>query len=59
MAARPRGAPPQLAARLVAVSGPRFNLPSGSRLVFTLAAPITIAGPDSTPAPNRPGGVPK
>jgi hypothetical protein len=42
MAARPRGAPPQLAARLVAVSGPRFNLPSGSRVVFTLSAPIAI-----------------
>jgi len=42
MAARPRGAPPQLAARLVAVSGPRFNLPSGSRVMFTLSAPIAI-----------------
>jgi hypothetical protein len=41
---------------LVVASGPRMNLPSGTRLTFTVAAPITIEGPDST-APNRPRGV--
>jgi len=30
-----------LAARLVVVSGPRMNLPAGTRVTFTLAAPIT------------------
>jgi hypothetical protein len=33
-----------LAARLVVVSSPRMNLPSGARLTFTLAAPVTIDG---------------
>jgi hypothetical protein len=58
-AASPRGAAVQqaLAGRLVVLSGPRMNLPSGTRLTFTLAAPITIEGPDSTAAPNRPRGV--
>jgi hypothetical protein len=53
MAARPRGAPPQLAARLVAVSGPRLNLPSGSRIVFTLLAPVAIDGTAPVAAPRR------
>lgn len=58
-AASPRGAAVQqaLAGRLVVLSGPRMNLPSGTRLTFTLAAPITIEGPDSAVAPKRPRGV--
>jgi hypothetical protein len=45
-AANPRAAAmtQALAARLVVVSGPRMNLPSGARLTFTLAAPVTIDG---------------
>ena len=48
--ANPRGAAMQkaLAARLVVVSGARLNLPSGTRLAFTLAAPLTIEGPGLT-----------
>jgi len=53
--ARPRGVATQraLAARLVVVSGPGMNLPSGTRLTFTLAAPITTIGGGGTPAPRR------
>jgi hypothetical protein len=44
LAASPGSAAAQqgLATRLVVASGPRVNLPSGARLMFTLAAPITI-----------------
>jgi hypothetical protein len=55
-AASPRGAGLQqsLAARLVVVSGSGFNLPSGSRLQFTLSAPITIDGVAPGAVPIRP-----
>jgi len=58
-AASPRGAAVQqaLAGRLVVVSGPRMNLPSGTRLTFTLAAPVAIDGAGPTAAPLRPPGV--
>ena len=57
--ARPRGVATQqaLAARLVVVRGPHLNLPSGTRLVFTLAAPVTTADGGGTPAPTRRLGV--
>ncbi|HEY7189375.1 MAG TPA: hypothetical protein VH436_22615 [Vicinamibacterales bacterium] len=63
-AAGPNGAALQqaLAARQVVVSGARVNVPPGTRLTFTLAAPIAIgsAAPAATPpavvptAPVRP-----
>jgi hypothetical protein len=37
-----RELPPALAARVVVLSGPKMNLPSGTRLMFTLAAPMTL-----------------
>jgi len=52
MRARDRSAPPALAARLAVVSGPNMNLPSGARLMFTLSAPITIAGVAPAAAPR-------
>jgi len=57
MAASPGGAATQqaMASRLAVVSGPRLNLPSGTRLLFTLTAPIVVAGAETTspPAPRR------
>jgi hypothetical protein len=59
-ASNPRGAANQqaLAARIAAVSGPRMNLPSGTRLVFTVTAPITMDAA-APPAPVRGGGLTK
>jgi len=54
MAARQRGAPAALTGRLVVVSGPGLNLPSGSRLQFTLSAPMTIDGAARGAEPIRP-----
>lgn len=54
MAARQRGAPAALTGRLVVVSGPGLNLPSGSRLQFTLSAPMTIDGAASGAGSIRP-----
>jgi hypothetical protein len=60
VAGNPRGAATQqaLAARIAVVSGARMNLPSGTRLTFTLASPIAIDGPAAA-APGRPTGVSK
>ena len=44
-----------LAARLVVVSGPRMNLPAGTRVTFTLAAPIAIEGAGTAAPVRRPG----
>jgi hypothetical protein len=53
MRASPGGAPPAVAARLVVASGPNMNVPSGTRLMFTLSAPITIASATPAGAPVR------
>jgi hypothetical protein len=53
MRASPGGAPPAVTARLAVASGPNMNLPSGTRLTFTLSAPITIAGVTPAGAPIR------
>jgi hypothetical protein len=55
MRSTPGGVPPAVAARLAVVSGSNMNLPSGTRLMFTLSAPITIAGvtPAAAEAPIR------
>jgi len=56
-AAGPNGAALRqvLEARQVVVSGTRVNVPPGSRLTFTLAAPIDIASAVPATAPVRPG----
>jgi hypothetical protein len=54
-AAGPNGAALQqaLAARQVLVNGPRINVPPGTRLTFTLAAPIEIGAAAPAAAPIR------
>jgi hypothetical protein len=47
-----RRAPTALEGRLVVISGPKMNLPSGARLLFTLSAPITIDGAAPVGAPD-------
>jgi hypothetical protein len=58
-AAGPNGAALQqvLAARQVVLSGARINVPPGTRLTFTLGAPIAIenAAPATVGRPTRPG----
>jgi hypothetical protein len=57
-AGNPRGAAAQqaLLTRLAVVSGPKMNLPSGSRLTFTLTMPLTIDAPAAV-GPGRPASV--
>jgi len=53
----PNGASLQqtLAARQVVLSGARINVPPGTRLTFTLAAPIAIENAVPAPLPTAPG----
>jgi len=55
-AAGPNGAALQQAmlARQVVLSGARVNVPPGTRLTFTLAAPIDIGNAAPAAAPTRP-----
>ena len=59
-AGNPRGAAAlqPLMARIAVASGPQMNLPSGTRLMFTLTAPITMDGAAPAGADRR-GAVTK
>jgi hypothetical protein len=60
VAGNPRGAAALQAmmARIAVVSGPQMNLPSGTRLTFTLTAPVSLDGAASAGADRR-GAVTK